>query len=73
MSSCDSRWVQRVTRPGGQKQTATDCDEESAGRENEHCTSITETYIETGTGHKASVLESVMMMMMMMMRGRRRG
>jgi len=68
-SSCDSRWVQRVSRLG--RHTA--CRrlwEGSAGRENEHSASITETYIETGTGHEASVLESVMMMMM---RRRRRG
>jgi len=41
-------------------------------RQNEHCTSITETFIETGTGYKASVLESVMMRMMMMRRRRTR-
>jgi hypothetical protein len=31
-----------------------------------------QTYIETGTGHEASVLEGVMMMMMMMRRRMRR-
>jgi hypothetical protein len=64
-SSCDSRWAQRVCRLG--RHRLPQADEESACRENEHGTSITGTYLETGTGHEASVLESVMMMMMMMM------
>jgi len=72
ISSCGSRWVQRVSRLGRHRLPQTVVKNQPAGKSNtvRPLQRLQDCPIENGTGHEASVLECVMMIMMMRRRRR---